>query len=261
MFSSFSALTLQATTMPKMDGINSPALRKGDPEPPLTPGRGRIYALRFSPFAERVVLYAAAKGIDVEVVNVNLAEKPDWYINKHPQCKVPSFERDGKIVIESAIIAEYLDVLYPSSSILSMDPYLRATQKIIREQAAPLVDSFLGLFGVYGGSAKGDEAQARVKKVEDALDVVEKLLKDDYFGGSSPGYGDWMLFPMVERVALLSDAVALPFPSAARWPALSRWWLCISVHPAAVAVMHPTDVHLGFMKTLTTGKPDPDYGI
>lgn len=48
-----------------------------------------------------------------------------------------------------------------------------------------LVTSFLGLFGVFGGTTKGEDAKARVKAVEDALDVVEKLIKEDYFGGQT----------------------------------------------------------------------------
>ncbi|GMS77960.1 hypothetical protein PENTCL1PPCAC_135, partial [Pristionchus entomophagus] len=105
-------------------------------EPPLAPGRARIYSMRFCPWAERVVLYAAAMGIEIEVVNINFSDKPDWYLNKHPQGKVPAFEKDGKIVIESSIIPEYLDAIYPSSAILPSDPYLRAKEKILMEHAS-----------------------------------------------------------------------------------------------------------------------------
>eukprot|EP00080_Pristionchus_pacificus_P000336 PDM60356.1 G protein-coupled receptor [Pristionchus pacificus] len=92
----FGRTSHQATGMVKIIGNNTPALRKGDPEPPLAPGCARIYSMRFCPWAERAVLYAAAKGIEVEIVNINLAEKPVWHFNKHPQGKMPAFEKDGK---------------------------------------------------------------------------------------------------------------------------------------------------------------------
>lgn len=43
-----------------------------------------------------------------------------------------------QIVIESGIIPEYLDGIYPESAILPTDPYLRAKQRILLEQAAPV---------------------------------------------------------------------------------------------------------------------------
>lgn len=67
--------------MPKLTGLNTPALKKGecreqyrnyyvshrvsgDPEPSLAKGRARLYSNRFCPFAERALLYVAAKGLE-----------------------------------------------------------------------------------------------------------------------------------------------------------------------------------------------------
>ncbi|KAF8357565.1 gsto-1 [Pristionchus pacificus] len=248
--------------MVKIIGNNTPALKKGDPEPPLAPGRARIYSMRFCPWAERAVLYAAAKGIDVEIVNINLVEKPEWYFNKHPQGKVPTFEKDGQIVIESGIIPEYLDGIYPESAILPTDPYLRAKQRILLEQAAPLTTAFYGLFAVYRENLEGEARDAKIKPVEDAIDNIEKLLKDEYFGGSTPGFADWLLFPFFERVSLLSTPLSLPspFPSS-RWPNLSSWWGRISSLPAAAAALQPKEVHLAFVKSFIGGKADYDVGL
>ncbi|GMR41621.1 hypothetical protein PMAYCL1PPCAC_11816, partial [Pristionchus mayeri] len=253
---------IEKEAMVNIIGNNTPVLKKGDPEPPLAPGRARIYSMRFCPWAERAVLYAAAKGIEVEVVNINLVEKPEWYFNKHPQGKVPSFEKDGKVVIESGIIPEYLDGIYPESSILPTDPFLRARQRIILEQAAPITTAFYGLIAVYRENLEGEAKETKVKAVEEALDTVEKLLKEDYFGGSSPGFADWLLFPFFERISLLSPLLPLssPFPSP-RWSSLSSWWSRISSLPAATAALQPKEVHLAFIKSFVGGKADNDVGI
>ncbi|GMT13735.1 hypothetical protein PFISCL1PPCAC_5032, partial [Pristionchus fissidentatus] len=249
--------------MSKVVGNDTKALKKGDPEPPLAPGKARIYSMRFCPWAERAVLYAAAKGIEVEVVNINLVNKPEWYYNKHPQGKVPAFEKDGKIVIESGIIPEYLDGLYPESAILPTDPYLRAQQRILLDQVAPITTAFYGLFAIYREKLEGEARDAKIKTVEDAVDGIEKLLKEDYFGGSSAGFVDWLIFPFFERLALLSSPLSLPslFPSS-RWPALSSWFGRISAHPAAAAAVQPADAHLGFIKSFVVGgAPDYDSGL
>lgn len=36
-------------------------------------------------------------GYRVEVVNIDLQKKPEWYFKKHYQGKVPAFEKDGKV--------------------------------------------------------------------------------------------------------------------------------------------------------------------
>ncbi|GMT30901.1 hypothetical protein PFISCL1PPCAC_22198, partial [Pristionchus fissidentatus] len=151
----------------------------GDPEPPLAPGKARLYSMRFCPWAERAVLYAAAKGIDVEVVNIDLIQKPEWYFKKNPQGKVPTFEKDGKVVIESGVIPEYLDAIYPDSAILPTDPYLRAKQRIILEHATPV--SFDWNKEFKGGVPRTFGQQS--SHFEDGLDLSEKLLTDKYFGG------------------------------------------------------------------------------
>ena len=46
----------------------------------------------------------AAKGIEYECVNVNLMDKPEWFIEMNPAGAVPVIElRDGKVLYESAI--------------------------------------------------------------------------------------------------------------------------------------------------------------
>ena len=53
---------------------------------------------------QRARLVLAAKGIEYECVNINLKDKPDWYLEMNPLGKVPTIEMpDGKVIYESAI--------------------------------------------------------------------------------------------------------------------------------------------------------------
>ena len=46
----------------------------------------------------------AAKGIEYECININLREKPEWFLELNPLGKVPTIEHpDGKVIYESAI--------------------------------------------------------------------------------------------------------------------------------------------------------------
>ena len=44
-----------------------------------------------------------------EIVNINLQQKPDWFVAKAPFGAVPVLEQGSKIIHESAIIDEYLE--------------------------------------------------------------------------------------------------------------------------------------------------------
>ena len=55
-------------------------------------------------YVQRVVLCAHAKGVSIDIINVNLKDKPDWFVEKiNPHGKVPVIEHDGNIIRESLI--------------------------------------------------------------------------------------------------------------------------------------------------------------
>ncbi|VDL68900.1 unnamed protein product [Nippostrongylus brasiliensis] len=56
----------------------------------------------------------------------------------HPEGKVPVLEHHHQTIIDSALIAEYLDWVYPESSVLPTDPYERARQRMIASHDIPL---------------------------------------------------------------------------------------------------------------------------
>ncbi|PIO68962.1 glutathione S-transferase protein [Teladorsagia circumcincta] len=107
-------------------------------------GRTRLDRLNFSEFGKlgtasgteilavsEMALYVTEC---VEVVNVNLSDKPKFLFEKHPDGKVPILEHNNKTIIESTLIAEYLDWISPAKPILPTDPYLKARQRMITAQ-------------------------------------------------------------------------------------------------------------------------------
>lgn len=41
--------------------------------------------MEYCPFAHRARLVLRAKNIDHDIVNINLIQKPEWYMNVHPE--------------------------------------------------------------------------------------------------------------------------------------------------------------------------------
>ena len=67
------------------------------------------------PFVQRSVITLLEKDIPFKRTNIDLADKPEWFLQISPLSKVPVLKIDGNILFESAVINEYLDEITPPS--------------------------------------------------------------------------------------------------------------------------------------------------
>jgi glutathione S-transferase len=72
-----------------------------------------LYDAERCPYCARVRIALAEKGIEHEVVAIDLSDRPAWLYEKNPLGKVPVIEEDTFVLPESAVIMEYLDERYP----------------------------------------------------------------------------------------------------------------------------------------------------
>ncbi|MAU40440.1 MAG: glutathione S-transferase [Kordiimonas sp.] len=88
-----------------------------------------LYTNPMSPCAQKVRIVLAEKGLEWTPVHVDLQNKqnlePD-YLKLNPLGVVPTLVDNGKPIIESSLICEYLDEAYPQTPLRPEDPYLRA---------------------------------------------------------------------------------------------------------------------------------------
>ncbi len=92
-----------------------------------------LYTHPMSPCAQKVRIVLAEKGLDWTGHHVELAQKanlrPD-YLKLNPLGVVPTLVHDGRPVIESNIICEYLDDAYPEPRLTPADPYRAARMRL-----------------------------------------------------------------------------------------------------------------------------------
>ena len=91
-----------------------------------------LYTNPMSPCAQKVRIVLAEKGLDWTKHHVNLAQKENLkpeYLKLNPLGVVPTLVHDGKPVIESSIICEYLDDTYPEISLKPADTYEVSTMR------------------------------------------------------------------------------------------------------------------------------------
>jgi len=93
-----------------------------------------LYNAPQSTCSQRVRFVLNAKKLPFAEVKLNLLEgdqlKPD-YLKLNPNGVVPTLDHDGAIVIDSTVIAEYLDEVEPDVSFTPEDPVQRARMRTL----------------------------------------------------------------------------------------------------------------------------------
>lgn len=89
-----------------------------------------LYDAARCPYCARVRIVLAEKGIEHEVVAIDLRDRPAWIYEKNPTGKVPVIEEDTFILAESAVIMEYLEERYPEPALLPADAAARGLARM-----------------------------------------------------------------------------------------------------------------------------------
>ncbi|XP_055356475.1 pyrimidodiazepine synthase-like [Paramacrobiotus metropolitanus] len=208
----------------------------GSSEPKLDENQLRLFSMRFCPYAERARLTLNIKKIPYEIVNINLTEKPEWYMAHHnPLGKVPTHEPGKpKPVFESLIVAEYVDEHFPNEpKLLPKDEYEKARQKVAIEVI----------------TQKG-------------LKEVEESLTGQYFAGDKMGFVDVMIWPWFERIAPVCEVRSVDLKMERDYPKLHAWMQKMLKEPAIADIVFPSEIMVPFIKSAyVDGKANYDIGL
>jgi glutathione S-transferase len=92
----------------------------------------KLYQSDLSPFATRVRVLAAAKGLKLEcVAPPGGSLKSSEYLAINPLGKVPCLDHDGVLLPESETICEYLEDKFPSPTLRPVDAQVRARVRLL----------------------------------------------------------------------------------------------------------------------------------
>lgn len=165
------------------------------------------------PFVQRSVITLLEKGIPFRRVNIDLADKPDWFLRLSPLGKVPVLKIHGQVLFESAVINEYLDEITPPS-MHPADPLQKALNRAWIEYSAELSNLSFNM-------ATTDDAETLARSLESLRERFRHLEKNlgegPFFNGASFSLIDAAYAPVFIRIArLLELAAAAVIPPECR---------------------------------------------
>lgn len=205
----------------------------------------RLYSARACPFAHRTRLVLAEKNQPFELIEVDLANKPAWFGRVSLYTKVPALEHQGQHLIESAVINEYLDEVFPEPPLLPQDPAERAHARIWIDYANTRLAP---AFGKVLRGATESEREAGRRELGEALLFIEReaLAKlsggGPYWFGRVPSLVDFTYYPWFERLPALQQLSSFALPSELE--RVLRWHDAVQARPSVRAIANSTQFYL-----------------
>jgi glutathione S-transferase len=136
----------------------------------------RLISHKLCPYVQRAVIALTEKGVAFERIDIDLANKPDWFLKISPLGKVPvltvATDRGEVALFESNVICEYIEETQAGAKLHPQDALQRAEHRAWMEFGSAILGDLWGLETTTDAAIFESKRQAVVAKfarVEAAL--------------------------------------------------------------------------------------------
>lgn len=178
------------------------------------------------PYVQRAAIALHEKGAAFDRINIDLADKPDWFTAISPLGKVPLLKVGDAVIFESAVILEYLEET-EANPLHPADPLQRAEHRAWIEFGSSILSDIWGFY------TAPDEAalHAKAKALADKFARLEQRLGDGpYFDGARFSLVDAVFGP-VFRYFDAFDRIG-DFGILADKPKIAAWRQVLAQRPS-----------------------------
>ena len=203
-----------------------------------------LFSARVCPYAHRTRLVLMEKGIDFELIEIDLQNKPERFLAVSAYGKVPALVHEGVSIYESAIVNEYLDEVFPEPAFMPKDP---ATRALVRIWIDYCDDHFLD--DHYAALKNQDEAKAGEwkEKIDRHLRFIESGMRDlsaegPYWLGEKVSLLDFSYYPFFERLPAWEHHRGLGLPDDCE--RLRGWLAAMLERPMVKSIANPPDYYI-----------------
>src|SRR6201994_4490163 len=177
----------------------------------------KLVSHKLCPYVQRAVIALTEKGVPFERIDVDLANKPDWFLKISPLGKTPVLLVGDHAIFESAVILEYLEEtqvrpLHPANALH------RAEHRGWIEFGSAVLNDIAGLYSAADEAAvagKAAQLEARFARLE------ARVAASPWFDGENFSLVD-AVFGAVFRYFDVFDEIG-DFGILARKPKFARW--------------------------------------
>jgi glutathione S-transferase len=176
----------------------------------------KLISHKLCPYVQRAVIALTEKGVPFERIDIDLANKPGWFLKLSPLGKTPVLLVGDHAIFESAVILEYLEEteagpLHPANALH------RAEHRAWIEFGSAVLSDIAALYSAADQAAfkaKAAQLEARFARLEERIrapwfDGERFTLVDAVFG---PVFRYFDVFDGIGDFGILGDK-----PKLARW--------------------------------------------
>ncbi len=175
------------------------------------------------PYVQRAVISLTEKGVAFERIDIDLANKPAWFLSLSPLGKTPVLLVNDAPIFESAVILEYLEetiapALHPA------DPLLRAQHRAWIEFGSSILAEIGGLYSTAEQASFDKHLAALAKKF---AQLEQQLPGGAYFAGDTFSLVDSVFGPAFRYFETIPE-----FGLFAVTPRINVWRQALAQRPS-----------------------------
>ncbi|HSI22081.1 MAG TPA: glutathione S-transferase N-terminal domain-containing protein [Methylophilaceae bacterium] len=191
-----------------------------------------LYSGTTCPYSQRCRIVLFEKGMDFQVIDVDMTNKPEDLAVINPYNRVPVLVERDLVLYEANIINEYIDERFPHPQLMPADPVMRARARLFLHNFEDQL--FDHIDDIESDNAKvADSARAIVR--DNLTQIAPIFNKQEYMLGDEFSMLDVAIAPLLWRLG--HYGIELPKQAAP----LLKYAERIFSRPAYIEAMTPSE--------------------
>lgn len=156
----------------------------------------RLYSGTTCPYSHRCRIVLFEKGMDFEVIDVDLMNKTEDVATINPYGKVPVLVERDLVLYEANIINEYIDERFPHPQLMPSDPVMRGRARLFLHRFEQELYSQVAI--IEQGAKTTDKARAVIR--DNLTQIAQILTKQKFLLGDEFSMLDVAIAPLLWRL-------------------------------------------------------------
>lgn len=196
-----------------------------------------LYSGTTCPFSHRCRIVLFEKGMDFQINDVDIHDKPEDLAVMNPYNEVPVLVERDLILHEANIINEYIDERFPHPQLMPADPIMRARARLFLHRFEQELFVHVRVLES-AGTSKKDLEKARVSIRDNLTQIAPVFTKQKFMLGEEFSMLDVAVAPLLWRLEHYGIEFGKPNPNLMKYAErlFSRQAFIDSLTPAEKAM-------------------------